>query len=168
MDSVDDLFAAYRTDTASEPEFFTAVYDALARDCAGDEDLVQDAMLRFLNALPGLRPGALEHWLSRTVRRLRIDRSRRRQEIQYPVLQSDDGNDIPYEPHAESTPVDDPHLLSIPASITGRDRELVSLIQQGNTYQEIAVAWGVSIDAILKRASRLRKHVRIRPAHSLS
>jgi RNA polymerase sigma-70 factor (ECF subfamily) len=145
-DLVDSLFARYR-----EPVY--RFLRRMLRDQPGAEDLTQETFLRALNGRYQAN-GHERAWIFQIARNLAMDRLRANQ--RRPVLvEFDDGDGRSADPGLSIA------LDAALARLSPEDREIFLLREvAGLSYGEIAVASGLTSDAVRSRLHRARLALR--------
>jgi RNA polymerase sigma-70 factor (ECF subfamily) len=134
----------------------------LVRDRAAADDLVQDTIVRALDALPQFTPGtSLRNWLFAILRNTLYEQSRRRRIEQRLIAQAGP----PEESHAAAQPGQaalaelQRFLFLLPATL----REALVLVgAQGMSYAEAASICGVAEGTMKARVSRARVQLSVR------
>ncbi|WP_225413231.1 RNA polymerase sigma factor [Stigmatella hybrida] len=129
------------------------------RDRQEAEDVVQEALLRFLQAFPEdgrlPHPGACEAWLRTTAMRLFYDQCRRRQlHARWVEEAGGDGTGAAAEP-PEARPgydtLTDAQLEEAIHALSPKLRTTFELHAAGRKYQDIAQVLGLSLGTVSKR-----------------
>ena len=126
------------------------------------EDVVQMVFIKMVRRLTLLRdPEVFESWLFRLARNTAVDFLRRRR--CRPTMVSDD---VEFE-RAPDTSSERPvaeimEALSIALErLSPKDRNLVTMIVEGNSYQTVAAREGLTVGAVKVRLNRVRPFLRV-------
>ena len=128
----------------------------LARNTTEADDLVQDALVRALAALPGLQDDAnLRAWVFAILRNGFFEQGRRRRSERNALARSADEPTAAAPEQPGRVDLDDlhRHLLALPPLL--RDA-LVLVGAQGLSYDEAAAICGVPVGTVKARVSRAR------------
>jgi RNA polymerase sigma-70 factor (ECF subfamily) len=125
------------------------------------EDVVQLVFIKMFRRLGRLREtSSFESWLFRLTRNTAVDFIRRRRCRPLTVAGEDELLALP-DPSNASTTNEIMDALSVALSqVTEKDRELVNLFVQGNSYQSLARENGLSMGAVKARLHRMRPFLR--------
>jgi RNA polymerase sigma-70 factor (ECF subfamily) len=125
------------------------------------EDVVQTVFIKMVRHLGRLRdPAMFESWLFALARNTALDFVRRRR-CQPPMV-SDDFQ-LMSVPDTSSTQAVDEIMRALDhalARLSAKDRQLVRLIVQGNSYRVAAEREGLSVSAVKIRMHRVRPFLR--------
>ncbi len=131
----------------------------LVRQPAEADDLVQEAVLRALAALPQFQPGTnMRAWLFRIQRNVFYEQMRRRRSEQTALAQSfaeDEARDAAQHGHVELTDLQKGLFL---LSATLREA-LVLVGAQGLSQEDAAAVCGVPVGTMKARVSRARRQL---------
>jgi RNA polymerase sigma-70 factor (ECF subfamily) len=126
------------------------------------DDVTQVAFIKMVRRLPSLRdPGVFEQWLFALARNAGLDYIRRRR--CQPTLVFDDLEGVP-APDRCGAPAVGEIMEALNLALTRlspRDRRLVRLIVEGNSYQVVAQCEGLSVGAVKVRLHRVRPLLRM-------
>jgi RNA polymerase sigma-70 factor (ECF subfamily) len=144
----------------------------LARDATAADDLVQDAVVRALAALPQLsQDTALRPWLFTILRNTFFEQARRRRSERTALSQQVAGDDSERPGQHGSLDLADlqRQLFTLPPLL----REALVLVgAQGVSYEEAAVICGVPVGTVKARVSRARaqlaERIDVTPVQDLS
>mgnify|MGYP003862092987 FL=1 len=126
------------------------------------EDVVQMVFIKMVRRLTMLRdPAVFESWLFRLSRNTAVDFLRRRR--CRPNLVSDD---IEFErapdTSSEQSVAEIMEALAIALTqLSPKDRNLVTMIVEGNSYQTVAAREGLTVGAVKVRLNRVRPFLRV-------
>ena len=126
------------------------------------EDVVQMVFIKMVRRLTMLRdPAVFESWLFRLSRNAAVDFLRRRR--CRPNLVSDD---IEFErapdTSSEQAVAEIMEALAIALTqLSPKDRNLVTMIVEGNSYQTVAAREGLTVGAVKVRLNRVRPFLRV-------
>lgn len=162
------VLRAQRDDMAAQSELvrhYTVRISAFVRTIlfqpSSVEDVVQLVFIKMVRRLTLLRdPAVFESWLFRLARNSAVDFLRRRR--CRPTMVSDD---IEFE-RAPDTSSERPvaeimEALSIALThLSPKDRNLVTLIVEGNSYRTVAAREGLTVGAVKVRLNRVRPFLR--------
>ncbi|MBI4624524.1 MAG: sigma-70 family RNA polymerase sigma factor [Verrucomicrobia bacterium] len=125
------------------------------------EDVVQIVFTKMFRRLARLRdPGSFESWLFRLSRNTALDFIRRRRCRPVTVPAENDFFEIPDPANPNSTNEILDALRAALAQVSPKDRELVTLFVQGNSYHSLAARHGLTLGAVKARLHRIRPHLR--------
>lgn len=125
------------------------------------EDVVQLVFIKMFRRLGRLRDVAsFESWLFRLTRNTSVDFIRRRRCRPLTVNAEDELFEIPDPSDATTTSEIMDAFEAALAQVADKDRELISLFVQGNTYQNLARKHGLTMGAVKARLHRLRPFLR--------
>lgn len=125
------------------------------------EDVVQIVFTKMFRRLARLRePGAFEPWLFRLSRNTALDFIRRRRCRPVTVPAEKDFFEIPDPASANTTGEIMDALSAALARVSAKDRELVTLYVQGNSYHSLAARHGLTLGAVKARLHRIRPYLR--------
>jgi RNA polymerase sigma factor (sigma-70 family) len=125
------------------------------------EDVVQVVFTKMFRRLARLRdPGSFESWLFRMSRNTALDFIRRRRSRPVTVPAENDFYEIPDPANANATGEIMDALRAALAQVSPKDRELVTLYVQGNSYHSLAVRHGLTLGAVKARLHRIRPYLR--------
>lgn len=126
------------------------------------EDVVQMVFIKMVRRLTLLRdPAVFESWLFKLSRNTAVDFLRRRR--CRPMTVSDD-RELTEAPDTSSTrPVEEiMEALSIALTrLSPKDRNLVTMIVEGNSYRTVAAREGLTVGAVKVRLNRVRPFLRV-------
>ena len=139
-----------------QPELL-AYAGSLVYDAAEAEDLVNDAVLRTLQArrVPDC-PAELRPWMFRVIKNILIDR-RRKERVRREYLSAQERLSVDGS-KASGDPVEQLIVRQAFDSLARRDREILCLIDVlGLSYAEAAEAIGIPAGTVMSRVSRARR-----------
>lgn len=166
---IDLVLRAQRDDMAAQSELvrrYTVRISAFVRPIlfqpSSVEDVVQMVFIKMVRRLALLRdPAVFESWLFRLARNSAVDFLRRRR--CRPMMVS---ADIEFE-RAPDTSSERPvaeimEALSIALThLSPKDRNLVTMIVEGNSYRTVAAREGLTVGAVKVRLNRVRPFLRL-------
>jgi RNA polymerase sigma factor (sigma-70 family) len=125
------------------------------------EDVVQLVFIKMFRRLGRLRETAsFESWLFRLTRNTAVDFIRRRRCRPLSVTSDDELFELPDPSNASATSEIMDALEVALAQVSEKDRELVHLFVQGNSYQSLARDNGLTMGAVKARLHRMRPFLR--------
>jgi RNA polymerase sigma-70 factor (ECF subfamily) len=165
---IDLVLRAQRDDMAAQTELvrrYTVRISAFVRPIlfqpSSVEDVVQMVFIKMVRRLTLLRdPAVFESWLFRLARNTAVDFLRRKR--CRPTMVSDD---IEFE-RAPDTSSERPvaeimEALNLALTrLSPKDRNLVTMIVEGNSYQTVAAREGLTVGAVKVRLNRVRPFLR--------
>lgn len=160
---------AQRGDMAAQSELvrrYTVRISAFVRPIlfqpSSVEDVVQMVFIKMVRRLTLLRdPAVFESWLFKLSRNTAVDFLRRRR--CRPTTVSDE-RELVQAPDTSSTrPVEEiMEALSIALTrLSPKDRNLVTMIVEGNSYRTVAAREGLTVGAVKVRLNRVRPFLRV-------
>jgi RNA polymerase sigma-70 factor (ECF subfamily) len=125
------------------------------------EDVVQTIFIKMFRRLGRLRdPASFESWLFRLARNTAVDFIRRRRCRPVTVAVDDQAFEIPDPANAQATAEILDALTAALSQVGPKDRELVRLFVEGNSYQNLARRNGLTLGAVKARLHRMRPFLR--------
>jgi len=126
------------------------------------EDVVQMVFIKMVRRLTLLRdPVVFESWLFKMARNTAVDFLRRRR--CRPMTVSDDQELVQIPDTHSDRPVEEiMEALSIALTrLSPKDRNLVTMIVEGNSYRTVAAREGLTVGAVKVRLNRVRPFLRV-------
>ena len=126
------------------------------------EDVVQMVFIKMVRRLTLLRdPGVFESWLFKLARNTAVDFLRRRRCRPMTVSDERELNDAPDT--SSVRPVQEiMEALSLALTrLSPKDRNLVTMIVEGNSYRTVAAREGLTVGAVKVRLNRVRPFLRV-------
>ncbi|MCX6955526.1 MAG: sigma-70 family RNA polymerase sigma factor [Verrucomicrobia bacterium] len=126
------------------------------------EDVVQMVFIKMVRRLTLLRdPAVFESWLFKMARNTAVDFLRRRR--CRPMTVSDDQELVQIPDTNSDRPVEEiMEALSVALTrLSPKDRNLVTMIVEGNSYRTVAAREGLTVGAVKVRLNRVRPFLRV-------
>ena len=163
------VLRAQRDDMAAQSELvrrYTVRISAFVRPIIFQpsvvEDVVQMVFIKMVRRLSLLRdPAVFESWLFKMSRNTAVDFLRRRR--CRPTMVSDE-HELTQAPDTSSTrPVEEimEALTLALTRLSPKDRNLVTMIVEGNSYRTVAAREGLTVGAVKVRLNRVRPFLRV-------
>lgn len=125
------------------------------------EDVVQMVFIKMVRRLTLLRdPAVFESWLFKMARNTAVDFLRRRR--CRPITVADEQELVQVPDTSSARPVEEiMEALSIALTrLSPKDRNLVTMIVEGNSYRTVAAREGLTVGAVKVRLNRVRPFLR--------
>jgi len=125
------------------------------------DDVVQTTFIKMFRRLNRLRdPAAFESWLFRLARNTAVDFIRRQRCRPITVAVDDQLFEVPDPTNAGATSEILDALKTALQQVSPRDRDLLNLYVQGNSYESLARSNGLTLGAVKARLHRIRPFLR--------